>query len=44
LASVTEFAARWAASQRPLHVLINNAGVMSYGCRSSDVKQPDFSS
>ena len=32
LASVTDFARRWDASGRPLHVLINNAGVMSFGC------------
>ena len=34
LASVTDFAARWDASQRPLHALVNNAGVMSFGCAS----------
>ena len=38
LASVSDFAARWGASERPLHVLINNAGVMSYGCALSSPK------
>ena len=32
LSSVKQFAERWDASKRPLHVLINNAGIMSFGC------------
>ncbi len=32
LSSVRNFAQRWDASKRPLHVLINNAGIMSFGC------------
>ncbi len=34
-ASVNDFADRWDASGRPLHVLVNNAGILNFtGCAS----------
>lgn len=40
-ASVRSFAARWTTAGRPLHVLINNAGIFSFSglltCNSSHV-------
>ena len=30
-ASVRAFAHQWTAARRPLHVLVNNAGVFSFG-------------
>ncbi len=40
-ASVRSFAAQWTAARRPLHVLINNAGIFSFSglltCKTSHV-------
>lgn len=32
-ASVRDFVQRWEQQQRPLHVLINNAGMFNMGCK-----------
>lgn len=39
LSSVAAFASDWLSSQRPLHLLVNNAGVLvsQKGCRQGSV-------